>query len=467
MLRRILKRGISVILVIAMLFEISTPLVYAAGNPDEDYSAPAVYSEPDAVFDKDAAAILNHSGEKKDPLKATDENIVFEADTRRDEYQKGYRLKDGSEAVYLYPFSVFERSGDEWLEIDNTIAVEKDKSGRDIYRAESLSKEAVFYEVPEAGKTLELNIASGHISWGLADISKAPKPELKAPQTEEGYSKLQPKSVGTILTYKDVLPGTDLRYQLVGHDTEENVILNTPEAAQTASEGLFYRLSLEGYRAELSEKEILLYAQGSTEAEYSLTASYMEDANGLGSSDIELSLTQDEEGYIVTVYPSAEWLLSEERVYPIVIDPTIARRTSRSVLRATTVTSVSAYDPQYRCGTQHVGRDGAYYGKMRIALQFDLPTTLTESDMVIDAAIIAKQRGYSGPSGATVVVNAHRITTTATINNDFKWSTLDGHFDTLFLDSQILSNATNYDWVSWDITKTVKRTGIRTETTTE
>ncbi|MBQ2043123.1 MAG: RHS repeat protein, partial [Firmicutes bacterium] len=463
MFTNLMKKTISIMLVIAMLLEVGTPLCYAAGlegegqTGQEEQGYEDLFDGSAAVFDADKTELLNSTNNRYEALKASNYTVVSESEKRRDEYAKGYRLKDGSEAVFLYPFAVNEKDGSgSWAEIDNTLSLGKDTQGRDIYTAESHTKDAAFYAEPVPGMILELSTASGRIVWGLKDTTQGVYAEFSEPKTEEGYSVLQPKSVGSILTYEEVLPGTDLRLQLVGNDAEENVILKSPAASQAASQGLSYMLSLEGYSAELAEEGILLIPEGSEEVEYVITASYMEDAEGAWSKDIQIELSEEAEGYAVTVYPSSEWLLSPERTYPIVIDPTIAQRTSTSILRATTVTSVSTYDPQYICGTQHVGKDGAYYGKMRVALQFDLPTQVTEADMVIDAGIIVKQRGYSGASGGTVTVNAHRMTTTAVINWNFKWATLNGHYEDTVLDSQTMSSATSGSWVTWDITKAVK-----------
>ena len=133
MIKKLIQRTISVILVIAMIFEVGTPLAYAAGldgeeQAEQDYLEE--YDGSDVVFDADTAALLNSTNDKGATLKASDATVAGESVKRRDEHIKGYRLSDGSDAVFLYPFAVNEKdSQDNWVEIDNRLIIEQDKDG--------------------------------------------------------------------------------------------------------------------------------------------------------------------------------------------------------------------------------------------------------------------------------------------------------------------------------------------------
>ena len=163
----------------------------------------------------------------------------------------------------------------------------------------------------------------------------------------------------------------------------------------------------------------------------------MYDANRVESYEISIDLTEDEEGYAVTFTPDADWLLSEEREYPIVIDPTIAQITTTFTINTTTVSSINPNPSMYGWGSFRVGRSSAYQN-MRSVLKFALPSTITESDMVIDARIEAEILFCSGPSGEKITINAHEITGNIVLSENLTWEDLEGNYSAKVLDSQTL-----------------------------
>ena len=116
MFKRLFKKAIAIILILAMLAEVGTPLAYAAGlDAGSSSEAPEVQIFDDGsgvVYDKDTADLINSAGQYE-ALKASDDTVIAESVKRREEYTKGYRLKDGSDAVLLYPFSVNEKDAED------------------------------------------------------------------------------------------------------------------------------------------------------------------------------------------------------------------------------------------------------------------------------------------------------------------------------------------------------------------
>ena len=80
MLHKMLRKAISIILVFAMLCEISTPLAYAAGDTG---ASTGVAASEDAVYSKDDADIINNSS-KGEIIKASDETVAYENTDRRE-----------------------------------------------------------------------------------------------------------------------------------------------------------------------------------------------------------------------------------------------------------------------------------------------------------------------------------------------------------------------------------------------
>ncbi len=455
MFKKVLRKVVSAILVFAMLCEISTPLAYAAGEAVSEARRPGVSGE--AVYSEELADIINKAS-KGEIAKASNDTVAYENADRREENTKSYRLTDGSNAVLLYPISVHEKDAEgKWVEIDNLLKETKNSTGEDVFSAKGVNTETILLAEPKSGRFLDLTTKSGHITWGIDTDDLRSAGTYADPIVKKGYEKLQIKSLSGILTYSEVLPGTDVKYQLLGHDIEEAIVINTPEAAgRIASEGIRYTLSLEGYRAELKDNQIYLYAEGD-EPEYIITAAYMEDAALADSGDIRIALEENGDAYTVTIYPSSKWLTDPEREFPIVIDPTITQFTRKKVLDTCSVYSKQPGTNLYNYGNLLVGKEASSYYKLRAVIRFELPEAITESDMVIDASLSLLQRGYE-PTGSPyhVYVNAHR-TTADIIPNSATWNNVNGHFDTSYvIDQRITSPSTTGLTSTFDITALVK-----------
>ena len=452
MLKKLLRKAVSILLVFAMLCEVGTPLAYAAGSKQSGSNAVLSANE------------VNKGG----ILKASDETIVFENMEGREENAKDYRLTNGSDAVFLYPIAVHEKDeGGKWIEIDNQLKLTEIKTGEETeeaYAAAGAGWQTLLYEDPKAGRFLTLDTAKGKLSWGIRSIGSEEFKELKsapvyaAPEVEKGYEKMQLKSLSGILTYREVFPGTDLKYQLLGKDAEEAVVLTTPESAANAAEGIRYVIMLEGYSAKLSEGSIVITAEGEEEPSYLITASFMEDAEGEDSGSITMALEEGPEGeYAVTIFPDPGWLLSEERVFPITIDPTVLQYTNKTNLDTCTVYSNGPGTNLYNYGNLMTGKEASSYLNMRAAVRFTLPSVIKESDMVIDATISLMQRGFNASSATYPCwINAYPITSNIAMNS-LTWNNLNGHFDESFTyDNRAAGSGDNNKRSNWDITAMVK-----------
>ena len=375
MCKKLLRGAVAVVISFAMVLESAATFTYAAGNETGSYSNSgtdiekiindrtydpdrSLQQESAGIFlDKETAEVINNASDAE-ILEANDDTVLFENTDKRDVNVKSYKLTDSSNVMLLYPVTVHEKDvNGVWVEIDNLIKESETKDGERIFTAENLSAKVVLFASPKGGRFLELQTGSGKITWGLDAEDVRAEGSSKDPEVKKGYEKLQIKSISGILTYKDVLSGVDLNYQLLGHNVEEAVVVNTREAAESiAAEGLNYVLALEGYRAELKENAVCLYPEGSDEPEYVISAPYMEDAATEEDGDITLSLKEKSEGYIVTIYPDSEWLLSEDRVYPVIIDPTIVQYADVTHLDTCSVYSNSPNSNLYNYGNLLLGR---------------------------------------------------------------------------------------------------------------
>lgn len=62
-----------------------------------------------------------------DPETGEDRTILGELDDQRDEYEKHFRLSDGSNMAVSYPIPVHYEENGEWEDIDNTLQLSSEK----------------------------------------------------------------------------------------------------------------------------------------------------------------------------------------------------------------------------------------------------------------------------------------------------------------------------------------------------
>lgn len=239
------------------------------------------------------------------------------------------------------------------------------------------------------------------------------------------------------------------------------MVLECPEALETLSEGIFFRLVAEGYTvSQKDEKTISLLGEEGEEV-YEISAPVMTDAEGAHSSDLSLSIEAQEDGcFLVLLLPDHDWLHAEERVYPITIDPSLVYLIGGySGISASTAYSVSpnATEGYYlECGRSN------QMGNLRGVFKVNSLPTISEADTVIDARISFVIETYSayGPSHiGPITANLHPLTESVNIGS-ITWNTLQGKYSSIVTDSEtILStdmSTSAHPRVTWDITKTVK-----------
>ena len=117
--------------------------------------------------------------------------------------------------------------------------------------------------------------------------------------------------------YEEILPGVDLHYTIQSQRLKENIRLKT---AQAAEQELIFHLRYTDMEMKKEEDGSLgLYSEN--QRIFWFDKPYMYDAKGCVSQNVELVMETEEGGCKVTVSAEKEWLLAEDRSYPVIIDP--------------------------------------------------------------------------------------------------------------------------------------------------
>ena len=125
----------------------------------------------------------------------------------------------------------------------------------------------------------------------------------------------------TSVGYGNVKPGVSLQYIASGSSLKEYILLSERQDSYVYR----FEMNLGNLEAQMQEDgSILLYDPADGKAVYEIPASYMTDAAGAFSDEVEMELAEAGNGrYILTLTADAEWIDAEERVFPVQIDPTL------------------------------------------------------------------------------------------------------------------------------------------------
>ncbi len=240
------------------------------------------------------------------------------------------------------------------------------------------------------------------------------EPLILIPEDEELPAEREAvRYVASGLAFRNVSESMSLEYILSSDVMEESIVLEDITAAH--SYHIVYDIG--DLTIEQTSPNELLLLDDKGEVIFSIYAPLMKDANDQFSNDISFNIISEKEGKVlIEIIPDMDWLLSEERVYPVRIDPFIFQFTQSFHEDAAALYS----HPSYPNGSLVIGNDnGVSYGKAKSYVKFTLPT-LNKGDMVIGGMLSISQYagsyGYSHVSNPTLRVNAYEVTSSWTAN---------------------------------------------------
>lgn len=255
----------------------------------------------------------------------TDEVVVLEEDiSLREENTKQFILSDGTKKAVSYSQPVhYKDENGEWIDINNALTLSSNEY-------ETNNKSQIKF-ANKSGSTGLLSIKDGEYKIDFTPLNaNKVSVEIENPQSNNSRKFDDVKLLTNLIsraTYKDIYDGIDLEYILTGNNIKENIIVNTKQ------EGYVYtfELKLNKLSAELEDNSIILSDYDTGEQIYVIPAPYMYDANGEISTGVEYSLTQNNKWkYTFIVSANEEWINSEERAFPVTIDPTVVVNAGRT-----------------------------------------------------------------------------------------------------------------------------------------
>ena len=289
----------------------------------------------------------------------------LEDESMRDKFSKHYVLEDGSRFAVVFPEAVHYDDGNEWKEVDNRLTYNS-KTGK--YVSANPMFTTAFADNAASGELVSISDGEYTVSWSIsfnktvgnelvqvaasnsaasvqngADVAEKLS-EAKRLQASRGdaasvaavgtSTDTSPESVykNTVtdlgkalsgISYENALDGAvSLRYSVMHQKIEEDIIL------RSKSDFASYTLTVNtgGLTVIAEDDGSVTFRNASGEAVFTIDAPWMQDSAYGFSKDIAVTVAQTGNTATITYTPSAEWLSDEDRVYPVLIDPTFTTR---------------------------------------------------------------------------------------------------------------------------------------------
>lgn len=282
---------------------------------------------------------------------------VRELTWKRTETSKSFIMSDGTTQMELSPSPVHYRDGKgKWQDIDTTVVAGEEG---DAFQNIKNGFRSRYGKTTTRLLTFENDGAS--ITVGASGDSR----------------KVSPAADGSTVTFADVFGGADVRYEVTSGGVKEDIVL---ESADEVVDEYSFELRTNGFVAKVrGDGAIEFYKRASDERPaLVIPAPYMYDSSadnaegGAGfSNNVSQTVTQRGGVIEVAIKPDTGWLASDERVYPVRIDPTITVVPDSS-------SSQDAYIDESNPSTNYSGNNWLTVGsdrnadELRSLLQFDL-----------------------------------------------------------------------------------------------
>ena len=315
------------------------------------------------------------------------------------EYGKVFQTDTGSyKFISTTEPNLYRNEKGELKEIDNTL-IEKQQSRR----SRGTERTDTTYYTNKANSMHIMLPAKMTENNGIV-LTAGNGEQLEILPQDGDYSR--PSVLGNAVLYNDVSENVDIQYTVRGDSVKEDIILREKEARHSFS----YAFSAEEYGAALENNVIAVWKRGvkapDREVLFYLTAPLMTDASGSGSAGVVMELEETGGRYVLTVTGDEEWLASEERVYPVKIDPTITIPAEKlSVVTTTSKTgkyAASAFGYVGYASEAVTGVKGGDLGKTRMFFQLNYNMKkLIPEEAVVQSAYLHMYEYSAYASSAT------------------------------------------------------------------
>lgn len=296
--------------------------------------------------------------------------VLLELEEYRDFNTKQFLMSDNTikAIVYNEPVHYFENG--RWQNIDNSLEYEDKSSTEDIngYKTKNGEFSVKFAKKSNSSKLVTIKKDKYSLSWNLLNKNKIysllNNAEIVKNILSDNDDIFETSVINTtqVVNYNNIIDNTNLQYVVNGNGLKENIIVN----GKSDEYKYTFEIKSNNLILELQEdNNIIAYAKDTEEIIYTIPSMYMYDKSGAYSDAISVSLSQKNNKYVLEITADQEWINSEERNFPVVIDPQITTEQIKKYIDSTYVESGHS-SKNHNCENQMmVGKDSSGIGKSR------------------------------------------------------------------------------------------------------
>lgn len=242
--------------------------------------------------------------------------IVCEIPEKRDEYSKTYKRADGSFTSVISKTPIHKLEEGEWKEINNSL-----KGVGNVIKNTDGAFNVEFPETITDREQISISNNGESIAFCVKDIGTADAVIEENNSTENDLIKSDLDKTVSQITYENIDESTDIQYIVSSNYVKENIIVSDKASL---NDSYSFEIEKGNLEATLDDANNLHFKNEENETVFIIPAPVMTDALNVVSYDIEVEVENADDSVLTLTYkPSKTWLESEEREYPVVIDPLI------------------------------------------------------------------------------------------------------------------------------------------------
>ncbi len=369
-----------------------------------------------------AALGANLQEQKKEPL-------LVERGTNYDTYL----LKDGLRECIVYSEDRYYLTEDNtFREIDRTIVRTSARCSEygECYTTSGDKNKIFFLDGADTGTVYQANGAELKMSFcgsfgnAFAGGSRSFQEIAGIPLTGNNY-----------LVYEDIWERTEVVYALFVNQLKEYIVLLDEDSPQSFS----FLYDTSEMKVEMTAEKTIRFLNAAGKGCFELGRLFAIDTDGAYTENVDYELELYENRAIITIHIDEEYLNSPERVWPVVVDPSVTV-TGENETYDTFVSSKYPTSNFYLNNYLGIGRNSTYY-TMRTYIKVGIPGNVAPGS-VSNAYISLKKNNGVAPNCVV------RRVTGAWTSSELTWDDMPDATMT----NQSTLTAGNSDWYNADIT---------------